>query len=421
MPELVNLPPTGELFDIVVLGAGPAGLCVTAHLLNSNPSLKLLLVDRQHPGTEPVACAEAVSSQHFKSLAPRYNPQWIRGTINGVLFVSPDTTQVDLRLESCGLFLNRAQMHSDWLQYCLEKGAQVHLSSTVRFVGKAQPLSQITDPIQSQPSALGTRLSTTLRSIQIQSKSQQSKIWASLVIDATGAGSRLGDEEGMVNAFFDREPALFAVVQGVSAPADRIQLWFGQEFAPGGYAWVFPQGQGALNIGLVVGAQASQSFSIKKGLDNLLNKYFPQAQVLYTKGGAISCGGSTKSLTAEGFFKIGDAASMVHPLSRAGIVESMKAAHQLATLLTKGLKENLKPDEVQKRFVQGWYQTNGRGQQNAQLAKKGFGSIPDPVFNKAAKRLAKLPPNKITPKRLFWETLIGYPILLWRLRFMFLR
>ena len=41
-------------------------------------------------------------------------------------------------------------------------------------------------------------------------------------------------------------------------------------------------------------------------------------------GGAIPCGYTHEPLAVENLFKAGDAANMVNPISRAGILEAMK-------------------------------------------------------------------------------------------------
>lgn len=387
------------IFDVAVLGAGPAGLCCASKLLNLNPKASVLLLDRQHPGTEPVACAEAVPSKLFEELVPFWNRDWIRGEINGCLFVSANGTRADLESLRCGYLIHRAKFHSDLASLCIERGAMVGLQHTVR-------------QIENQ--------SDGVRKVIYTSQGEEGSFKAKYIVDATGPGSRFGENEGLVSAFFDREPALFAVVEGVEFPVDRIQLWFGKNYAPGGYAWLFPQGSGVANIGLVVGVEESKNFSIRQGLNNLLAQYFPEGKVLYTKGGAISCGGSSAILGKKGLLKAGDAASMVHPLTRGGIVESMKAGTLLAELLAKRLVGAISEEQLYASYQGQWNAFAGHAQRQAYLAKSAFKEIPDRIYNTAAHKLSLLPAKKRTTTRIFITTLLNYPILLWRLKSMFL-
>jgi digeranylgeranylglycerophospholipid reductase len=384
-------------FDLAVIGAGPAGLCAAHQFLIKQPGAKVALFDRQPPWTEPVACAEAVHRAGFEQYAPTINPSWIRGDINGTLFIAPDGTPVDFEYQKCGYFVNRAQMHHDWSDRCIELGAQVFYQHTVRTVSAFQK---------------------GIRTLTISSNKTSYDVSASIVIDASGAASRFGENEGLATGFFDREPALFEVLEGIDFPKDRIQLWYGQEYAPGGYAWVFPQGEGVANVGLVISKDYAKTHPPRVLLDNLIKNYFPQGKSLLRKGGAISCGGHQLPLVANRLIKVGDSASMVHPLSRGGIVEAMQAGVLAGNLVFKLSNNSINNSSINnsthdaalyKEFEEIWFQKKGKHLLKVARAKEEFGKISDATFNRAARNLTNQPNEKRTLPRIFWATLRANP------------
>ena len=111
-----------ENYDVIICGAGPAGLYAANCLQKASAGkLSVLLVDKKSPWKEPVACAEAVSRKIFS----RYwtpKEEWIRQHLNGVYFTAPDMTRVEYFQKDCGLILNRAAFHHEMADKAAELG-----------------------------------------------------------------------------------------------------------------------------------------------------------------------------------------------------------------------------------------------------------------------------------------------------------
>ncbi len=64
-----------NFYDVIVCGAGPAGLYAANCLQDSSSGrLAVLLLDRKSPWKEPVPCAEAVSRKIFARYWKPTNP-----------------------------------------------------------------------------------------------------------------------------------------------------------------------------------------------------------------------------------------------------------------------------------------------------------------------------------------------------------
>lgn len=369
--------PIPETCDFLVVGAGPAGL-VAAHRLVSSKAKSVVLMDRRDPWREPVACAEGVEQESLRRASPLAVEPWIRGPINQCRFSTPRTSFV-WRYPGNGAILDRARMHRDIALDIARLGGICH------FRCRGLELS---------PPSGGWR---TLR----YDGEVSGEIKARCVIDATGPGTGLAPNEPVQRGNADLETAAFCLVEGLEHDPETIELWPSREFAPGGYAWIFPSGHDRANVGVVCGRHAG--LSSREGLHRFLAHLQPGREIPRIHGGAIPCANGKGRLARELLFKVGDAASMVHPLGRSGITEAMESGLHSADAALGALEE---PDErhreihyrrYEKTYRQGW----GREHKWVARAKPWIARIDDRVWDNLFTRLSAIPPEKHTWTRIF--------------------
>ncbi|MCK4641553.1 MAG: FAD-dependent oxidoreductase, partial [Candidatus Marinimicrobia bacterium] len=86
-------------YDIVVVGAGPAGSTAARFAANLGASVALLERDREIG--VPVRCAEGVSDSELRKYID-IDPQWIATTITDFGFFAPSGKTVQLRSKAIG-------------------------------------------------------------------------------------------------------------------------------------------------------------------------------------------------------------------------------------------------------------------------------------------------------------------------------
>jgi len=388
-------------YDVVVCGAGPAGLLAVRTLVQAHAGLRVALLDKRDPWREPVACAEAVATSAIEALLP-VDPEWVRQHISGICFVSPDGTKVDYRQPGAGLLLDRALMHRRLAEFNQRQGAHCHFRSDVRSLECTGDGSWIVNVRQGD------------REVILKSR---------VVVDATGPGGKLTrnlpEFDVLEDGHHDLEPAVFTLAQGVPHSADTLELYFGKKYFPGGYGWVFPRDGVTANVGVVIGREHLAKGPVRDLLAKWVSETWPGATCSSYFGGSIACGQSNKPMALRGLFKAGDSASGVNPISRSGIIEAMKAGKVVGEAIPLWL--NARADErpaIEAGVRSAWMVVQGRSHLNLAKAKQGFNSIPDPVLDRAAHRLAALPASKRTLFRIFLHTLLVAPSLLWKMRSM---
>jgi len=385
--------------DVAVCGAGPAGLLAAWRLGQAGFSVALL--DRRDPWREPVSCAEAAHAEGLRKWVDVIEPSWIRGAVDGVVFVSPDGTRIEYQQSHSGVILDRAQMHKGLAERAEAAGVHLHFRANVTRL---------------EPRDEGWTVQGVLDTDHDFSLSCRA------VVDATGPGGKLTKGipglECLEDGSFDLEPAVFTLLEGIDHSSTMIEMGFSQRLFPGGYGWVFPRDEHTANVGLVISREHLSKVSPRKLLQQWISERWPGVQTGTFYGGAIACGQSDKPLAARGLFKAGDSASQVNPISRSGIVEGMKggslAAKAVQAWLEASSPEQRKAEEA--NLYADWMKMQGDSHARLHRAKKAFGSIPDDVFDRAAHRIQAIPVAKRTLPRIFLSTLLGSPMLLWRMR-----
>jgi flavin-dependent dehydrogenase len=388
-----------NLYNTVICGAGPAGLMAAYQLGKlTGGAGRILLLDKKEPWKEPIFCAEAVSTHRLNELWP-IDESWVRGRISGIFFTSPKGYKAEFYSKDCGRLLDRSKFHHALADACVDAGVECHFDALVKDISHDEN---------------GWHLNVLVGDEMVA-------ISASAIIDATGPGCRLTRGipclEGIESGDGDLEPGIFAVAEGIEHQRDHIDLFYGSEF-PGGYGWIFPRDGKEVNIGFVLAKDAKTGTPIREKLKQFIANHYPNASIKAIYGGMIACGQSNKPMAKCGLFKAGDAASCVNPLSRSGIVEALLCGKLVAESVHEWLNAS---DETSRARIEAsvldrWMAALGKSHLQIARAKPGLAKIKDEQFDKAAKRLSKLPREKQTLFRIFFAVLWSCPSVIWKMR-----
>jgi geranylgeranyl reductase family protein len=357
-----------DVCDVLVIGAGPAGL-LAAQTLGAGKAGRIVLLDRRDPWREPVACAEAVRRPCLEKVSPLPIEPWIRSGIDH-LCLATETSSFRWTRRGDGLIIDRAKMHADLAHSAAGAGVLCHFRARALSVGA---------------------LVDGWRTVDIEIDGRPTTVKARAVIDASGPGKGVGRAEDLADGTVDLEAAVFAIVEGIPVESDTITLWYSKRFAPGGYAWSFPSSEGKANVGVVCGR--GRKVSARQGLAMFLEHLQPGLVASQVHGGAIPCGSGSGTLACDMLFKAGDAASMVHPLSRAGILEAMESGAMAARAVMKalGTESDTERSRVYREYAKEWMRGRGRAYRLAQWIKPILGAVPDASWSRLFDALDRAP------------------------------
>jgi digeranylgeranylglycerophospholipid reductase len=147
---------------------------------------------------------------------------------------------------------------------------------------------------------------------------------ARVIVGADGVQSRVGKWAGLRTHIRLSELAscLQFVVDGVETKG-LLEIVTGREWAPGGYAWLFPKGHGYAEVGLGV-ARTMTERDARWHLDRFMRESFmaerlKNARILEVQGGGVPLAAPLRRPFADHVVLVGDAARHVNPITGGGI------------------------------------------------------------------------------------------------------
>ncbi len=150
----------------------------------------------------------------------------------------------------------------------------------------------------------------------------------------------------------------------VRSPIDQniIETIFGSDVAPGGYAWMVPIGEEMLRVGLGIrGSRRSPKYYLEK----LLSEKFQGYRIIRKMAGIVSVGGPMTPSYADGYMAVGEAAGQVNPLFGMGCLSSIACGRIAGKVAVKALEKNDVSANQLREYEKEWWGLVGRNYMSA--------------------------------------------------------
>jgi digeranylgeranylglycerophospholipid reductase len=375
-------------FDIIVVGAGPAGSMAASFAAEQGVSVLMLEKDRDVG--YPVRCGEAISKKGLEEFI-QLDEKWIAATISKFSLISPDGSEAVIEFGEAGYILERRIFDYELAKMAAERGAQILTRAYVNgllFDGDK------------------------IAGVKYEYRGEQKEVKCKIVIGADGVESRIGRWAGIetYTNFRDMECCVQVTASNIKIDPNTLYFYFGKNVAPGGYFWVFPKAGGCANIGLGISGMEGKKRSALKYLNSFMEKNFPDAPTLTSIAGGVPSTTTLKKISAPGMMLAGDAARQVNPLSGGGISSGMIGGSIAGRIAGESVKLN-KPNHIL-TYDKVWHERVGKRHEIYNRLKNGIYNFDDEKFNKIANSFSKVPANNRTLGKLFTTALINNPPLL---------
>ena len=316
------------LYDVLIIGAGPSGSNAAISYKNLNPNLKVGLIDKSIFPRDK-SCGDAIGPGVISALK-RFNNQHI-------LDNEPQVVSTTLYgPENIGIqnYIPEVKNKEDSIVYVIPR---IDLDN--RILNLAKDLD--VDVFEGYSFVSFEKDSDNKLVVEIKNGDNITKLGAKILVGADGANSRVRKQLN-VNTNSDWHKAI-AIRAYIDSPnyleifKERTLMFEINVSAEKGYAWAFPSKGNLLNIG--IGVPLNIFKKEKLDINVLLQDFITQ---LTNRGVVVENIRDEKSYllpfaSSRPKFKndinvalIGDASSMINPMSGEGIFYGMEAGYLLA-------------------------------------------------------------------------------------------
>ncbi len=367
-------------YDVIVIGAGPAG--ATAAMYLGQAGKKVLLVDKS-PFPRDKICGDAQgrkAANIMRELGIEDGYRQLPGhPVYGITLSSPNGTVADIditaRDKPAPGFCHRRIVFDAYLHECAKKFAEFKVMS-------------VTDVIVEDGYARG---------VKGRENGQEKEYRAPIVLAADGANSVVAQKFGL-----NKNPPEHFIIgtrqyySGVAGLTDRIEIHLVKSLLPG-YFWIFPLEDGKANVGLgmVVKDMNDKKVNLKEAQlreireNPLFKERFANAQPLEDiKGWNLPLASYHRKCYGSGFMLLGDAASLIDPLSGEGVGTAMISGKHAAKVALEALARGDFSEKFLKKYdEQLWEEIEPEIKANYRLQKLGkrFPFLIDKLIGKAKK------------------------------------
>lgn len=322
-------------FDVVIVGAGPAG-CTAARML-SGKGLKIALLEKDTFPREKI-CGDAFGAdvtKQFHLIDEGFTKKLQQFTnkvsSNGVRFFSPNHKLMDIEFAvpenkfGGGFVAKRLDFDNFYF-------SEINTLPDVEIFQN----QQVTGVVTSHDTIL--------------LKTSASAFEAKIALGADGAHSilnrRLTENKVEKNHYCAGLRQYYANVKGFH-PENHIELHFYKELLPG-YFWVFPLPNNQANVGLgMLSSEVSRKkINLKERLQEIIKTHpnlkerFEHATPLENiQGYGLPLGSRKRSISGTRFLLLGDAAGLIDPFTGEGIANAIRSGRVAAGHVLKAFEQ----------------------------------------------------------------------------------
>lgn len=319
-------------YDVVVVGAGPAG--ATAARICAKNKLKTLLLEKNKiPREKP--CAGGISPRALKEIDFELPEGIIERRCLGMRVVQGRLKNEVMAGSTVAFMVTRAKFDACLTEKAREAGTEIRDGETCKSIEiLPKSLSILEDLVLVQ--------------------TDKDKYQASIIIGADGVHSKVAEA---VRPKFTQKQRRYCIIAEIPMPEreieemthNLIELHYG--YVDMGYAWVFPK-KDYISVG--IGGTFTQAKMLKERFKEFLKLHHLSAPVTM-KGGLIPISNFRYNCYTDRIMLTGDAAGWVDCFSGEGILLAMASGRMAAETAVRAHRENDFSKNILKTYQEKFY------------------------------------------------------------------
>ena len=316
-------------YDVVVVGAGPAGSLAAKY--SAMNGAKTLLIEEHVEIGYPVSCAGLISVKALDECEIGLG-KWINNEIRGAIICSPNGQEIQIEGGDVKAYvIERKMFDRELAKQAVKAGSDFLLHTKATYLRKEENILEVT------------------------SQGESLEISAKIIIGADGVKSNIAKwaDLGKVKKVLPGIQILG--LYDVQDPS-FVEIFTGSS-APGFFAWAIPIEEDIARIGLCASRPLQHLKSMLKH-HNVVSKRYRRSHLDLTMG-AVPLG-PLKKTVSKGIMIVGDAAGQVKPSSGGGIYTGALCAKIAGEVAAKAIKEGDTSAERLMEYENRWRSAIGR-------------------------------------------------------------
>ena len=353
-------------YDVIIIGAGPAGC--TAALALRNSGLRVAVIDKYIFPRDKV-CGDAIPGRAIKYLKEIY-PAFTDA-------LAAFDEKVITKKTVC--FYNQKKVEFNWMQEAYTS-ARIDFDNLLFSIVKNKTGTDVFEGIEIKDIARQEN------SFIISPRNSKAVFSATMIIGADGINGVTAKK--LANFQIDKKHHV-ASVRAYYSDIDQLEescteIYFDKKYLPG-YFWIFPLNKGMANVGFGMLSEdvVRKNINVKKSFYDFIERSetlkhkFKHAKA---DGGLQGCGlplGSRwVTMSGDYFMLTGDAASLVDPVSGAGIGNAVLSGKLAAEKVIECFAEKTFGAQFMRSYDKKLYRMIGLELKKNGWALKYFSRIP---------------------------------------------
>lgn len=347
-------------YDVIVVGAGPAG-SMAAKYAAKNGARTLLLEEHGQVGS-PVSCTGHISKRALEE-CELDDVGFINKKIRGAFVYAPDNKSVEIDgRRTMTYVVERKLMDRQMAKNAVSAGAEIRIST------RAERLKRIPGGI----------------SLEIAGPEGVESVSSSTVIGADGVKSKIARAAGL--------GSLPHICSGIQVEANYeprdpefVEMFSGHRYAPGYFAWAVPTSGDCCRIGLIADQKGHEHLNRLLTEHEIVSKKARSAVDMVVGGipvGTLPCTVTDSVLIA------GDAAGQVKPVSYGGIYTGVRCAKIAGEVAAKAALDGDVSGKRLSEYERRWRSDIGFELKVGMIFRNTYNRMSDQDLNYALDRIS---------------------------------
>ncbi|HUO41946.1 MAG TPA: NAD(P)/FAD-dependent oxidoreductase [Methylomirabilota bacterium] len=341
--------------DVAVVGCGVSG--ASSALAAAKNGVSVAIFEEHAEIGYPSHCSGHIGIESFKQYGPSLPSSLIENEIKGAILNAPSRERIILRRPTPVTWvINRAKFDQYLASLAVKNGAILNLNSRIDGIKRSDH--------------------------SIKLKMRHGEVLCKMVIDAGGCGAPISrmmntvrpDARKFVNS------AQVYVEDITDIDPDFVELYYGQQFAPGFFGWIIPRKDGSAKVGLAAAARSN----IRQCLGRFLKKH-PVVSLKLRNAKYVTApnfhpipiSGAMGQTYSDAFLAVGDAASQVKPTTGGGIIFGLVCGRLAGQTAVRAIQSGNTSSSFLKSYENSWRQLLGLDLKAMSLLRRLIYGMPD--------------------------------------------